>query len=272
MALSLINLVQAKPNQSYDVKGELTDFKGEVTDLKGETAGFSRSKHSTDKVQKEKSTFWQHHYVRVSVGVSIDTFGANQEVRFSDGSVDSFAPDAATKTIPTYGMAIGLYHTFTQRLKLLYGLGFYRDITSKDTGLVSVNSVLPVNYSYDIETKRLLVDTRLRYQISKRMASFGEIGLGYGWVKADNYQDDSNRSGYTFIGNTTKGLAYQMGVGFDYSLHMNSPWHFEFGLGYAGIPRKANLGSSHNRLNINNLDTGNIDGVRFWLGLTYMNS
>jgi opacity protein-like surface antigen len=207
-----------------------------------------------------KHAFW-HPIVTLSSGVAFNTNAGKPENFPAQNGIFSFynySVNSIFQTQPLVGGFIGAEFLLNPTWCLQAGVGYYQPTTFQIKGSVTQGVDLfssdKYAYHYSIESRQLLIETKLLYHHWQTYHPYLTLGLGAAFNNAKNFQVNIQPPFTTvsnqFGNNTTTSFTYSLGFGMD----VNVLEHVRIGGGY----RFADLGGAKTaKSTINTIATNN---------------
>lgn len=218
----------------------------------------------------------QHFFVRAEIGAAVGQAGKDNVIHFSNQVYNAYYADRKMRSGFDWGLIAGFESALNQRVKLDWGLGFYQMTGRNASGEVwqyNQPDFHNLNYRYTVRTNRLLTTTRWLVAVTNQWSGFVDAGVGVAWVTGRAYQESplNNQTSTNpyFQSNTESGFAYQFDVGVAYQPTCFQHWRWSAGVGYVGLPTKAEMGLIQNQQTNQHLEIGNVNSTRIFIGLTY---
>ena len=222
------------------------------------------------------------YYVNVIGGQLKSTHNTDEHpllFTVGDDPVDTLFQTTSAATATDLGLEAGIITQLNAKLGLLWGLGAYRSTNQTVEGNYYFNfdTDPDSHYSYKLSSLRTLFSVASRYAPWSRLpnlAFIGQLGLGYGWLTASNY-DTQTVGQYASPGfdNKTRGqVAYQYGLGLEYRLFHS--WsvgvHYDW-LPFGSVSMPANSSNAQATPSVDgaSLSTGAVNETRLSLQLRY---
>lgn len=195
-----------------------------------------------DQVEKTESRVWKP-LIAFSAGAAFsDKIGRSQFIPIRDPIEDqffSYAADHSTQSKFIYGASLGIEFLLNPKWFLQTNVSYYQPMKFHAHGIVTQGadalSADSFSYTYDIQVRQVLFESKLLYNWLYRSMSFYpyvSAGIGVGLNSARNYNVNivppfttfSNQ----FTNETNTSFSYKVGLGVDYEVAN----HVRVGVGY----------------------------------------
>lgn len=213
--------------------------------VQSSTAALSTVKKHTvwkDQVEKTESRVWKP-LIAFSTGAAFsNNIGSSQFIPIRDPIEDSFfsyVADHSTQGKFIYGASLGIEFLLNPKWFLQTNVSYYQPMKFHAHGIVTQGvdalSVDSFSYTYDIQVRQVLFESKLLYNWLYRSMSFYPYvsgGIGVGLNSARNYNVNIVPPFTTFSNQFTNerntSFSYKVGLGVDYEVAN----HVRVGVGY----------------------------------------
>ena len=160
-------------------------------------------------------------YLKAHGGAGWYSEGKDQRLNYTEGDYDVFKNDSGKEVAFQYGLGAGYRFEIGNECNIELGVGWYGDVEHEYKGFIDQygqTNLRDYNYSYKIQTQRLMFEGRWGSPMHEKFQGFVTGGLGIGWNKFSGYQynilDPNEESPKPQFGDNTKNnFVWQIGVG-----------------------------------------------------------